>query len=215
VVSWHNFLDAPRALAVIRLLLSVGAPVGERVPIALRTMDRMRCTFITHGLPDHLSQSRVDEASAALSGLCALFGVEQREAQRAPVVGERLELDPSVPALRQYGELWDLLVPDSGQCRTLQGEVIRIAGRVGHEVYDNGGINWDRSFGKLLDQYLRVVSSGVSLPPDSLSRAEAAVASLKGRSMSHQAVDDITELAVEWVRLNPVLVEADLPDVGR
>lgn len=215
VVAWHNFLDTPRALAVIRLLLSIGAPVGERVPTALRSMDRMRCTFITHGLTDHLSQSRVDEASAALSELCALFGVEQRQAQRAPVVGERLELDPSVPALRQYGELWDLLVPDSGQCQTLQGEVIRIAGRVGHEVYDNGGINWDRSFGKLLDQYLRVVASGVSLSPDSRSRAEAAVASLKGRSMSHQAVDDITELAVEWVRLNPVLVEMDLPDVGR
>lgn len=33
--------------------------------------------------------------------------------------------------------------------------------------------------------------------------------------MSHQAVDDITELAVEWVRLNPVLVEMDVPDVGR
>jgi len=215
VVAWHNFLDTPRALAVIRLLLSVGAPVGERVPTALRSMDRMRCTFLTHGLPDHLSQSRVDEASAALSELCSLFGVEQREAQRAPVVGERLELDPSVPALRQYGELWDLLVPDSGQCRTLQGEVIRIAGRVGHEVYDNGGINWDRSFGKLLDQYLRVVASGVSLPPDSLSRAEAAVASLKSRSMSHEAVDEITKLAVAWVHLNPVLVELDLPDVGR
>jgi len=213
VVAWHNFLDTPRALAVIRLLLSVGAPVGERVPTALRSMDRMRCTFLTHGLPDHLSQSRVDEASAALSELCALFGVEQREAQRAPVVGETLELDPSVPALRQYEELWDLLVPDSGQCRTLQGEVIRIAGRVGHE--DNGGINWDRSFGKLLDQYLRVVASGVSLPPDSLSRAEAAVASLKARSMNTGDVDEITTLAVEWVRLNPVLVELNLPDVGR
>ena len=215
VVSWHNFLDAPRALAVIRLLLSVGAPVGEGVSTALRSMDRMRCTFITHGLPDHLSQSRVDEASAALSELCSLFGVEQREAQRTPAVGERLELDPSVPALRQYGELWDLLVPDSGQCRTLQGEVIRIAGRVGHEVYDNGGINWDRSFGALLDQYLSVVRSGLPMLPASVARAEAAVASLKGRSMSHQAVDDITELAVEWVRLNPVLVEMDLPDVGR
>ena len=215
VVAWHNFLDTPRALAVIRLLLSIGAPVGERVPTALRSMDRMRCTFITHGLTDHLSQSRVDEASAALSELCALFGVEQRQAQRAPVVGERLELDPSVPALRQYGELWDLLVPDSGQCQTLQGEVIRIAGRVGHEVYDNGGINWDRSFGKLLDQYLSVVRSGLPMPPASVARAEAAVASLKGRSMSHQAVDDITELAVEWVRLNPVLLEMDLPDVGR
>ena len=77
VVSWHNFLDAPRALAVIRLLLSVGAPVGERVPIALRAMDRMRCTFITHGLPETISQATFDEASAALSELCALFGVEQ------------------------------------------------------------------------------------------------------------------------------------------
>lgn len=215
VVSWHNFLDAPRALAVIRLLLSVGAPVGERVPVALRSMDRMRCTFVTHGLPETVSQTVFDEASAALSELCALFGVEQREAKPAPVVGERLELDPSVPALRQHGELWDLLVPDSGQCQTLQGEAIRIAGRVGHEVYDNGGINWDRSFGKLLDQYLSVVRSGLPMPPDSVARAEAAVASLKSRSMSHQAVDDITELAVAWVRLNPVLVESNLPDVGR
>lgn len=211
----ESLFDAPRALPVMRLLLSLGAPVGERVPVALRSMDRMRCTFITHGLPDHLSQSRVDEASAALSELCALFAVEQREAQRAPAVGERLELDPSVPALRQHGELWDLLVPDSGQCQTLQGEVIRIAGRVGYEVYDNGGINWDRSFGALLDQYLSVVRSGLPMPPDSVARAEAAVASLKSRSMSHQAVDDITELAVAWVRLNPVLAEADLPDVGR
>ena len=215
VVSWHNFLDTPRALAVIRLLLSVGAPVGERVPTALRAMDRMRCTFITHGLPERLSQEEFDEASVALSELCALFGVEQREAKPAPAVGERLELDPSVPALRQYGELWDLLVPDSGQCQTLQGEVIRIAGRVGLEVYDNGGINWDRSFGKLLDQYLRVVASGVSLSPDSLSRAEAAVASLKARSMNTGDIDEITKLAVEWVRLNPVLVESNLPDVGR
>ena len=215
VVAWHNFLDTPRALAVIRLLLSVGAPVGERVPTALRSMDRMRCTFIMHGLPDHLSQSRIDEASAALSELCALFGVEQREAQRAPVVGERLVFEAGVTPKQVFSRLWDLLVPDSGQCRTLQGEVIRIAGRVGHEVYDNGGINWDRSFGKLLDQYLRVVSSGVSLPPDSLSRAEAAVASLKARSMDTGDVDEITKLAVAWVRLNPVLVEMDLPNVGR
>ena len=214
-MAWHNFLDTPRALAVIRLLLSIGAPVGERVTDRA-AVDGSDALHVHHARADgSSSQSRVDEASAALSELCALFGVEQRQAQRAPVVGERLELDPSVPALRQYGELWDLLVPDSGQCQTLQGEVIRIAGRVGHEVYDNGGINWDRSFGKLLDQYLRVVASGVSLSPDSRSRAEAAVASLKGRSMSHQAVDDITELAVEWVRLNPVLVEMDLPDVDR
>ena len=53
------------------------------------------------------------------------------------------------------------------------------------------------------------------MPPDSLARAEAAVASLKARSMNTGDVDEITKLAVEWVRLNPVLVELDLPDVGR
>ena len=60
VVAWHDFLDAPRGLAVIRLLLSVGAPVGKRVPIALRSMGRMRCTFITHGLPETVSQAMFD-----------------------------------------------------------------------------------------------------------------------------------------------------------
>lgn len=214
VVSWHNFLDAPRAL-VARLLLSVGAPVGERVPTALRAMDQRRCMFVANGLPERISQEEFDEASAALAELCALFGVEQREAKPAPKLGERLVFDAGATPMREYSRLWDQLVPDSGQCQTLQGEVIRIAGRVGHEVYDNGGINWDRFFGALLDQYLIVVRSGLPMPPASVARAEAAVASLKGRSMSHQAVDDITELAVEWVRLNPVLVEMDLPDVGR
>lgn len=215
VMSWHNFLDAPRALAVIRLLLSVGAPVGERVPIALRAMDKRRCMFVANGLPETVSQTVFDESSAALSELCALFGVEQREAKPAPVVGERLVFDAGATPMRVFSRLWDQLVPDSGQCQTLQGEVIRIAGRVGYEVYNNGGINWDRSFGALLDQYLVVARSGLPMPPSSVARAEAAVTSLKSRSMSHQAVDDITELAVEWVRLNPVLVEMDLPDVGR
>lgn len=171
--------------------------------------------FVANGLPERISQEEFDEASAALSELCALFGVERCEAKPAPKVGEWLVFDAGATPMRVFSRLWDQLVPDRGQCQTLQGEVIRIAGCAGYEVYDNGGINWDRSLGALLDKYLIVVRSGLSMPPSSVARAEAAVASLKGRSMSHQAVDDITELAVEWVRLNPVLVEMDLPDVGR
>lgn len=211
----RSFLEAPRALAMIRLLLSYGAPAGEHVVACLREMDQLRCKFVANGLPETVSQTVFDESSAALSELCALFGVEQREAKPAPVVGERLVFDAGATPMRVFCRLWDQLVPDSGQCQTLQGEVIRIAGRVGYEVYNNGGINWDRSFGALLDQYLVVARSGLPMPPSSVARAEAAVTSLKSRSMSHQAVDDITELAVEWVRLNPVLVEMDLPDVGR
>ena len=73
----------------------------------------------------------------------------------------------------------------------------------------------EHSFTALLNRYPRVVASGVSLPPDSLCHAEAAVTSLKARSMNTGDVDEITTLAVKWVRLNSVLVELNLPDVGR
>lgn len=143
----RSLMDAPRALPVIRLLRSRGAPVGGRVTEALELMDQRRCMFLTHGRPEAISQSEFDEASDALGDLRALFGVEQREARRAPQVGERLLFDDSAPVLRQYDELWDLLVPSRGQCTTLQGEVIRIAGRVGYEVYNDGGVNWGARLG--------------------------------------------------------------------
>ena len=69
--------DAPRALGVIRVLLAHRARTGRRERESLRSIDSLRCAFITHGhsgVPD----SRFDEAVAALAQLCALFGVEQR-----------------------------------------------------------------------------------------------------------------------------------------
>ena len=46
----------------------------------------------------------------------------------------------------QFHQLWDYLVPPSGRAETAQGEIIRIAGRVRHEMLDNGCINWDDAF---------------------------------------------------------------------
>ena len=206
--------DAPRALGVIRVLLAHGARTGKRERESLRSMDSLRCAFITHGhsgVPD----SRFDEAVAALAQLCALFGVEQREVVPAPVLGERLVFDESASVGRQFDALWDRLVPVSGQSASLQGEVIRIAGKVGYEVYDNGCVNWGSSFDMLLDQFLSIVTSRTGLPPDDVERANAAVDSLKAQSMETQACDDLIRLAVRWARLNPVLIATDVPDVGR
>ena len=208
------FLDAPRALGVIRVLLAHGARTGKRERELLRSMDGLRCAFITHGhsgVPD----SRFDEAVAALAQLCALFRVEQREAVPAPVLGERLVFDESATVGRQFDDLWDRLVPVSGQSASLQGEAIRIAGKVGYEVYDNGCVNWESSFDMLLDQFLSIVTSRTGLPPDGVERARAAVDSLKAQSMETQACDDLIRLAVRWARLNPVLIATDVPDVGR
>ena len=49
--------------------------------------------------------------------------------------------------------LWESLVPPYGKARTAQGEIIRIAGRVWQEFLDNGCINWDEDFHKMLDAW--------------------------------------------------------------
>ncbi|MMZ65907.1 hypothetical protein D1872_283530 [compost metagenome] len=48
----------------------------------------------------------------------------------------------------QYNELWNLLIPSKGHAQTVQGEVIRITGKVSYEILDNGGINWDNQYRK-------------------------------------------------------------------
>ncbi len=42
----------------------------------------------------------------------------------------------------EYGRLWDELVPQAGCADTLQGELIRIIGRLASEYYRNGNMNW-------------------------------------------------------------------------
>lgn len=40
---------------------------------------------------------------------------------------------------KQFSWLWDYLVPMGGSAETVQGEVVRIAGRIGGELFNNGG----------------------------------------------------------------------------
>jgi hypothetical protein len=47
---------------------------------------------------------------------------------------------------KQHQELWRLLVPSMCHAATIQGEVIRISGRIAYELEDNGGANWDADF---------------------------------------------------------------------
>ncbi|MDD5262250.1 MAG: hypothetical protein PHD76_10440 [Methylacidiphilales bacterium] len=44
---------------------------------------------------------------------------------------------------KEHTRLWSELVPASGQAETLQGELIRIAGKLTDQAYRNGNMNWD------------------------------------------------------------------------
>lgn len=44
---------------------------------------------------------------------------------------------------KEHERLWSELVPQSGQAETLQGELIRISGKLTDQAFRNGNMNWD------------------------------------------------------------------------
>lgn len=106
-----------------------------------------------------------------------------------------------------FKSLWDLLVPPDGKAETVQGEVIRIAGRVQHEFLDNGCINWDDDFRKMLDAFLKYVQLGNGFSGNDLKSAEVLVQLLKDNGDKGFIDDQLTTVlcscAVDWVKRNP------------
>ncbi|MFJ2990957.1 ankyrin repeat domain-containing protein [Collimonas sp. NPDC087041] len=141
----------------------------------------------------------VDAVSNALDQLYALFDV--------PPVPRRRDHDGNMPIVvtatewhKQHEELWDLLVPSKGYAATVQGEVIRISGRIAHELDDNGGINWDADFNTMADALLKHVHEGNPLSSSDLSEVAKLVAGVKRKSGD---MGRLGKLAVTWVLSNP------------
>lgn len=156
--------------------------------------------------PDYLN-----ETSAALDRLYALFDL--------PPVPRRVMHDGVAPIIAkaarwqdQHAELWEMLVPSSGASATVQGEVIRISGRIGDEILRNGGSNWDDDYRAMAKAFLAHVASGEPLSPALLDDAAAAMKSVKA---GDGETERLCELAVAWVGLNPTPVPLAKPGYDR
>ena len=65
--------------------------------------------------------------------------------------------DKTHPLSAAYNEYWEKLVPASGPCETLEGELLRAASRIMHDYYNNGfGNNWSGAF-NFLDHNLGLI----------------------------------------------------------
>lgn len=114
---------------------------------------------------------------------------------------------------KQHGELWKLLVPGSGHAGTVQGEVIRISGKLGYEILDNGGINWDKDYRTLALALLKYVHMGNSLQEKEYEELDDIIHSIK--DADEKEIDRMTELAVKWVTLNPEPITVENADYKR
>ena len=142
----------------------------------------------------------LEETDTALQELYKLFDV--------PAVPRRIQHDGKSAIIlaghtweERYEQAWTLLVPSNGSATTVQGEVVRIAGRVNDELLRNAMGNWDKEYRKML-----TAISGYLQQGNSLSESELAeVADIQ----KHILEDDGTgthrlcELATAWVVQNP------------
>lgn len=152
---------------------------------------------------DNFSEASCEEVDTALSKLYNIFG--------AKPVAKRIIHDGVSPILvkgstwkEQYNELWDLLIPSTGAAKTVQGEVIRITGRVDDEINRNGGINWDRSYRNMLNSLPIHFAEGNALSEKEIEESKVLISKIDGKGLAEDGViTRLCELAVSWVILNP------------
>jgi ankyrin repeat protein len=198
--------DIERMADVAALLIDAGA---KCTPDMRQCVTDIGTRFEFHR--NGYNKDSVDAADAALKRLYVLFN--------APPAPRRAIYDGKSPIIAkakrwedQHKELWDLLTPSSGAADTIQGEVIRISGRISNELDGNGGANWDADFKKMADAFLTYMSSGKALPDADIAQATILIRDIKARGGS---CDRMCALAVLWVQLNPKPVKLPMPEYNR
>ena len=195
---------------IATMLLDAGA---KKTPAMKEKVENIGKDFEFHreGInPDYL-----EAADQGLEKLYALFDVKP--------VAKRITHDGSAPILvkegtweEQYEELWSFLIPSSGAAKTVQGEVIRIPGRVRDELDRNGGANWDRDYRKMLQALPQYLSLGIPLSEQELAETKELIAQVHGKDFDDEhRLDRLCQLALSWIKQNPEPISLEKTSYNR
>lgn len=198
-------IDITNMVKIAKVLLSAGAKVSDKTDEFVKTIGE---NFEFHR--SSFATELVENVSNALDELYEIFQVEP-VTHRVVYDGKTLITLNSNTWQKQFDELWKLLVPGSGHATTVQGEVIRIIGRITYEVLDNGSINWDDEYKKLvaaLPVYFKMFSGELTEQACSLAMR------ISSRS-DENLLYPLTEIAVKWVLENNQPVPLDNVDYKR
>ena len=203
-----NNIDLLNLAEISELLLRPGIAITSKMKEAVI---RIGENFEFHR--ENFNKDFLPETDKALSRLYEIFDVTP--------VKRRIMHDGSSPInvkgttwQEQFEALWELLVPSGGSAKTVQGEVVRIAGKVRDEIYRNGGGNWDNDFRKMLDAYLLYLASGNGLPAADMEKANQLIPGIRKNGYADD-LNFLCELATKWVLINPDPVELEKPGYKR
>ena len=155
-----------KQLEIVNVLLAAGAPIEAAGRNGYTPLTRAFVNCFCDPTPfarallergaivtDHVRTLGDQWNPTAFSNLLRDFGISHEAApnpEPAPTVASaigRIGVPPG-PWKRQFEALWKMLVPSRGAATTLQGEVIRLSGKLTREAYGNGNINWNPTLAK-------------------------------------------------------------------
>uniref|UniRef100_UPI0028EF63DD ankyrin repeat domain-containing protein n=1 Tax=Capnocytophaga sputigena TaxID=1019 RepID=UPI0028EF63DD len=137
-------IDISKAAKTAELYLKAGL---KPTKFAKEQITRIGEDFEFHR--EKFNPEYLEETDAGLQQLYKLFNV--------PPVPRRIQHDGQSSIIltgdtweKRYMQAWDSLVPSNGSAPTVQGEVVRIAGRINLELLRNAMGNWDKEYRKML-----------------------------------------------------------------
>ncbi len=175
-------------------LLSQGVPVTEKLQGYMQKV----AEDIEFRRKD-LNPENIEELDCVMKHLYELLHVKPVPRRRLFDGTSEIEIHEK-SWQKQHSELWNLLVPGSGHAGTVQGEVIRISGKLGYELLDNGGINWDADYEELANALYKYVCMGTPLSSDEEEEVRHIIKIIK--NADEDTINRLTELSVKWGTLN-------------
>ena len=195
---------------IVSMLLDAGA---KKTPAMKEKVENIGKDFEFHR--ESIHPDYIEGADKGLEKLYELFDVKP--------VAKRITHDGVSPILvkegsweEQYEELWSFLIPSSGAAKTVQGEVIRIPGRVRDELDRNGGVNWDRNYRKMLQAMPHYLSLGTPLSDNDLEEAKQLISQIYGKDFNDSLrLDRLCQLSLAWIEQNPEPLPLEEPSYKR
>ncbi|GAA1160358.1 ankyrin repeat domain-containing protein [Ornithinicoccus hortensis] len=202
-------ITIPAMAQIATLLIDAGATVSDDLSVQV---ERIGKDFEFHRA--NLSTEFLTKTEEGLTALYELFGATPA-ARRQLHDGSSPITVPAGSWQDQHQALWDFLVPSGGAAATVQGEVIRVTGRLAHEILDNGGANWDKDFRTMLKAVPKYFAQGESLPSEAIREARSSARRLRSGQGDQDTVYTLSRLAVSWVSANPTPIRLSPPSYYR
>lgn len=199
-----NNADISSMVVIAKRFIGAGIEITEQMKQRVKKIGE---NFEFHR--ENFNPDSLEETDRELLELYQLFQVE--------AVPRRVVYDGKSPIIAkpttweaQHQELWELLVPSSGHAKTVQGEVIRISGRISYELFDNDGMNWDNQFKKMLKSFAKYLQMGNSIADEKIAKINNI-----NTDSEDETINRLCEIAVEWVKLNPQPIALEKVDYTR